>query len=266
MSAYLILGGTGFLGKKIASLLDREPLLIVGARRCFVREDGRIRRTRLESSLRRYRPSTVLNLAARWKCGEGELENSNFRFPIQIADWLDRERVSWIQFGTYFQAFYRQYGLHYDRYSFWKSRAWEELQKRKFDQLCQIELPHLVGKGASALFSGLISTAKTGKPLELSLGREYLPIARGSQVAHLLADDINRGRFFEKETFVAPEGQEQVLEWVRQFESITNKKLAVKLGTIPERPNQFLEPVPFQGSPIQVRKPFSLKKVVAEYD
>lgn len=168
----LILGSSGFIGRKLIQKLQADNISLLLYERLDVDIDNKI----LE-----YCPTIVINCTA--SKGDANFEDSfdaNVAFPLKVLKLMSRlkHRISWIQLSSYFELQIR-YGRT-DAYAFHKATIGRILQGN-FKETCDVKflfLPHIVNIDAKpySLFSNL-DKAYSGKKITLSTsGEQYIPI------------------------------------------------------------------------------------------
>ncbi len=184
----LLLGGTGFLGRRVLTgLLVRKPeaevrVLVHSSRLSAGYEGLAVAHDDLQAVVA-FEPTHVVNLAAGWSsqgASPGAEVRANLELPVRIlAALLDTPFAhggTWLQGGSYFQLSSQSTNyIESKRTMTGILRTWSDMAG--FSQSTLI-LPHLTGPGEDArrFLPSLISTLAQGEVFEMTEGLQQVPL------------------------------------------------------------------------------------------
>lgn len=215
----LLLGANGFIGRKILNVAESKYRIIP------VKRDLQQKQAFLEE----VRPVAIINCAAsEHQAGYDESYFVNIDYPLKWLEALERIPklgVKWIQAASYFEL-QIPFG-RIDHYSIHKMEFRTKFLSAKKSQRFEptaVFLPHIFGDGQkpNALFPSLIRHLKEGDVLNLTTGRQYLPLLHVDDAANALIESIHSNQ----ETCSAyPIWYGTVLELILEIESLSNLRI-----------------------------------------
>lgn len=265
------MGASGFLGKRLAQLLEgnnevslKKPVgrFIISGDAISISDGAGI------DELIDFAPEVIVNMMASWGSVDSEeIMRSNYELPLAIADLFSKSITSWIQIGSYFQYYFEQNGEDYDLYSTLKRLTFEELSINPKLQVLEVRLPMLIGAGSRE--KGLLSSAANemlkGQQFRMSSGREWLPVIDVDDAAKTLSEglfDIVKG---PPKRYVEPNYQMTSNHLVIELENALGRRLRRKNTSSLDRERMFLSPVTFTGTPLVSKSKTDLTTTLRGY-
>ncbi|MEY4571559.1 MAG: dependent epimerase/dehydratase family [Bacteroidota bacterium] len=248
----LILGGRGFLGKRISAELKKNGMNIL----LYNRNDNSVFNMRESNSisfgnfLANNEDILVINLLAAWGAGSNPnlLKAANYELPIRLLDEMISAgiNVRWIQINSYYYFYYTETGVDKDEYSYWKRVISEKIQYKceKIENslnVLELYLPHLYGEKDkfNRLFEMLTRQVNETSTLDLSSGRQVLPILHVDDCARGIIEILLQEKFATKyrNMYVKEQSQMLLSDIIGVFQSF--KPINVKFCALPDRRNEF---------------------------
>jgi nucleoside-diphosphate-sugar epimerase len=248
----LLLGGTGFIGRNLVKRLQNvgdEVYIFNRQMNSIVKPDEGSFHT-LSQFFADRRNLRIVNLIKNaTNASEDEIVNANFLAPLSILTLANNSQcnLSWVQLNSYYQFRFWIQGVDKDLYSKSRRQFSERLEEiareSKTMNSLEIYLPHVYGPGEmfSRLFATLRHCYLLGKRVELASGLQYLPIIEISDCTQAIVQVLES--FVTGRIYIEPESQATVQDYCFQIECITGSKLNLGFNMIPDRENEFYEPI-----------------------
>lgn len=272
----LILGGRGFLGRRITAELEKYGVNIF----LYNRADDTVYSTTesnsisFEEFLARNEYILAINLLAAWgtKLNPNFLRVANYELPIKLLDKMisARKSISWIQISSYYYFYYTETSIDKDQYSYWKRIVSEELQFKceKIENnlnVLELYLPHLYGKNdkPNRLFEQLTQQSSETSILNLSSGRQVLPILHVDDCARGIKEILLKEKYATKYKSLYLREQSQMLlsEIIHVFQLF--QPIKVKFYALPDRRNEFYDRLNPRIEHYNIDKPITLQQYLS---
>ena len=216
----LLLGANGFIGRKIVDLVDSKYRIIP------VKRDLQRKQAFLEEN----RPIAIINCAASdHNAGLDDSLLVNIDYPLKWLEALQRSanlEIKWIQAASYYEL-----QIPYGRKDFYSIHKMEfrtnllsAMKSSNFEPIV-VFLPHIFGEGQkpTSLLPSLIRYLREGDELNLTTGRQFLPLLHVDDAARALIQAIHSGQ----ETCSAyPIWYGKVLDLILEIESLFNVRIS----------------------------------------
>lgn len=244
----LLLGSTGFIGSNLIKLLqniDKEFAVIDRSLQIkFFSGNSKEKKFNTNITEISDRKVTVINLAGSALGSKEQIYDSNVTFPLRILSEIlspDLNEIVWVQASSYFQNYFKTFGVHKDYYSQCKNEILEELTSLDLQStffLRNLILPHIIGfnEPKHRLIPLLLKAKINKENIQLSSGKTIIPILD----VQTLVNQIYETSVCEVIGKVNSISPLQILS----VEEIAKVILGVDIdlatfGGIPNRPNEF---------------------------
>jgi nucleoside-diphosphate-sugar epimerase len=248
----LILGGHGFLGKRITAELKKNAINVF----LYNRSDNSVSDIKSSKSipfeifLTNNEGVLVINLLASWgtESNPNLLKFANYEIPLKLLDEMISAGINirWTQINSYYFFYFVETGVDKDEYSYWKRAISERIQNKSQiteNRLSVLELylPHLYGENDkfNRLFALLTKQVNESTTLDLSSGRQILPILYVDDCARGIKEILLQEKFSAKyrNLYIKEQSQMSLSEIIGIFQSF--KPINVKFCALPDRQNEF---------------------------
>jgi nucleoside-diphosphate-sugar epimerase len=181
MQKVLLLGSSGFIGKQIVKRLNDSKKYQLGIMDRFL---NKVRVENLKIEIEDWIPDAVINLASDATSNNtSAIWNANYIYPKDIIEKLSPHLrpITWIQFSSYFQLYYKNY--HTDKNTYARAKRFfsmhlNNLENHNIVNFSDVILPHIFGVGEPTyrVIPQMIYSSAHAKPLKLTSGEQILPL------------------------------------------------------------------------------------------
>lgn len=263
----LLLGSTGFLGKEILQMIDIESnhVLCVGRHKEVVQSSRYLstENPRYLNEIADFQPDVVINAMAAWGKDRNELElaSGNLIHPLEIITTLETSIYKWIQCNSYFNYWYERNGYDRDLYSMYK-RHFTEIASNHANEtnsiLIDVRLAHLVGanQNNNQIIPRMINAISQGIPLQMSSGKQFLPLIHVSDAAAKICSLIDSSLVTQHKVnkywrcHTAPVAQLSLKTIANKLEDLMGVEGRFYFDSALDRTTEDYVPVVFESDPI----------------
>jgi nucleoside-diphosphate-sugar epimerase len=272
MKKILLLGGSGFLGSQVRSVLSDFDLHSPNRLELLQSVNEK------EASAEFNGITVIINClsATSSNLSKEEVNFVNYELPRKVFLKYSHKDILWINFDTYFQLYFRDMGKHKNFYSESKYLFRDFLQTQPADLRISIHnyvLPHLLGptERKGRLVRDIFENISQGKYCKISSGDQVIPVtdieALAKYVRMLLLDSklITLSPKIFKEFYVPPVEIVRVKELAKMIADLYGRNSLLLKGENKYYENEFFSiDWPNGSSPSEYPK-MDLKSILNSY-